>query len=101
MRILAAKIIEQAIEDYRLAGHLHRCPQKGKRIKEIFDCAEEMGFATPKEELLTFFNSRLFGELCGILNIDPQLIHDAVIRGAKVKAGTIIGAGKLIYQIEE
>ncbi len=72
---LACDVIERAVFDWRLFGHLKR-PDRRTGSKEAFVMARKAGFASPRDSLIAYFNSEMFREHCAIVgeSIDPDKI---------------------------
>ena len=64
-RELACSILLQAVEDWK--GYGGKKKTRNRRVNEFLD---EVGFDSPCEELLTFFQSRECEGLCDWVDID-------------------------------
>jgi len=94
----ATLIIRQAHSDWKKAGRFKKRPKNpGKHVAALFDLAEEIGFETPRDELLAFFRSEWFDELCQLLGMDAPIIRDGIL--GKVRGRVLIRAGGKLFSI--
>ena len=74
---ISCDIIEHAVRDWRAFGHLSKRPKDAtNNCKAAFTMANKAGFAAPRDELVEFFNGRIFRAYCEIVgeSIDPDAI---------------------------
>ena len=74
---IACDIVERAVLDWRLYGHMLKLPHKASGVvADTFNFARKAGFATPRDSLIWYFHSELFIEHCTIVgeSIDPDEI---------------------------
>ena len=72
---LAADIIEKAIRDWRKYGDLDVKHRELTDYGDIRALIRQKGYGTIREELLAFFASDWFEELCGYCNSDPEYLR--------------------------
>ena len=68
---IAGTIVECAAADWRRIGHLRSLPsRRNESAKRAFRLAKKAGFASPRDQLIDFFNGAYFRELCAIVSED-------------------------------
>ena len=82
---LAADIIIRAIHDWRKFGHMTEKISMGHNervptdLVDATSAARREGYGTIRDELLAFFASERFEELCGMANSEPDFIRKHVL----------------------
>lgn len=84
-KMLAAKIIEMAIRQWRQFGYMEEYPAafRGKRARKrltqthysAWTDGRMLGFKGPKEEMLCFFYGDWFETLCDMIDCNPSTIR--------------------------
>jgi len=75
-RQLACAILLQAVEDWRRFG-----AKKKSRDRRVNEFLEEVGFDSPRKEILTFFQSRECEGLCDWVDLD----YNEVLRKLQIE----------------
>ena len=76
---LAVAIIENAAKDWREYGKMRQLKNGANaEAKQAFDVSRNTGYATPRDELITFFRSVYFQELC-------EFVGDSIDGNAIIK----------------
>ena len=83
---LAADIIEKAIRDWKKYSDLDVNTESLTDYGDIRALARQKGYGTIRDELLAFFASAWFEELCSMANSEPEYIRKHVLGNTETKA---------------